>query len=313
MSTGGDSDHPWYPATPANSPDPAYEYLGSEHPGPARKRRLPLVLAGIVAAALIAVVLAVVLPGGGKSAQAAVIASVDNAVASKTARGTLTMDIGSGQLTGTGGGTLDFSNGAMDFNSNMHVPSVDQSLPIHLIYIGGTIYEGLPQISELFPGKFWLSLDLSGLASAAGSNGALDLGGNPAAMLRLLSQQGNKVTPIGSSKIDGVTVDGYKVTFDPAVIQQELGSANLPAWMRGAIEDVNLQNATETVFIDGSAQLRRTTMRVDVNGPSGKSTTVDETFDLSEYGVPVSIAAPPASQVVDFQQFLQQVGSSSNT
>ena len=271
-----------------------------------------MVVAGILVAALSAAVLAVVLPGGGRSAQAAVIASVDNAVASKTARGTLTMSIGSGHLTGNGAGTIDFSNGAMDLNVDVHAASIDQSLPIHLIYLGGTIYEGIPQISELFPGKSWLSLDLSGLARSAGSGGALNVGGNPAAMLRLLSQQGNTVVPLGSSKVNGVAVNGYRVTFDPAAMQRQLSSANVPSWMRTAISQVNLQNATETVYIDSAGQLRRTTMHVEVNAPSGKSASVDETFDLSDYGIPVSIAAPPASQVVDFQQFLQIAGGSSS-
>ncbi|HEX4862921.1 MAG TPA: hypothetical protein VFV02_02540, partial [Acidimicrobiales bacterium] len=198
------------------------------------------------------------------------------------------------------------------FNVDVHAGRIDQSLPIHLIYLGGTIYEGFPQISQLVPGKSWLSLDLSGLSSAAGSGGALNLGGNPAAMLRLLSQQGNNVVPLGSSKVNGVSVNGYRVTFDPAAMQRQLDSADIPSWMRGAISQVNLQNATETVFIDAAGQLRRTTMHVDVNGPSGKSASVDETFDLSDYGVPVSISAPPASQVVDIQQFLQSVGSSSS-
>lgn len=322
MSAGGENDVPWYPAPPANpladrpgigaSTDSAYQYFGSGPPSSQRKRRFPVVLVGIVAAALLAAVLAVVLPGSGRSAQAAVIASVDNAVASKTARGTLTMNLGSGQLTGTGAGTIDFSNGAMDFTVDVHAASIDQSLPIHLIYLGGTIYEGIPQISELFPGKSWLSLDLSGLSNAAGGGGALNVGGNPAAMLRLLSQQGNNVVSLGSSKVNGVSVNGYRVTFDPAAMQRQLGSAEIPSWMRSAISQVNLQNATETVYINPAGQLRRTTMHVDVNGPSGKSASVDETFDLSDYGVPVSITAPPASQVVDFQQFLQGAGSSSS-
>lgn len=322
MSVGGENEVPWYPTPPAGPPadqpgigaptDSGYQTLGGGPPTTPRKRRFPIVLGGIVVAALLAAVLAVVLPGGGRSAQAAVIASVDNAVASKTARGTLTMNIGSGQLTGSGAGTIDFSNGAMDFNVDVHAASIDQSLPIHLIYLGGTIYEGIPQISELFPGKSWLSLDLSGLANSGGSGGALNVGGNPAAMLRLLSQQGNNVVPLGSSKVNGVTVNGYRVTFDPAAMQRQLGSANIPSWMRSAISQVNLQNATETVYVDTAGQLRRTTMHVDVNGPSGKSASVDETFDLADYGVPVSITAPPASQVVDFQQFLQTAGGSSS-
>ena len=331
MSSGGGDEIQWYPAAPVNPgwndpapaptphEGPAYAYLGGPPPTPSRKRRLPVVLVALVAAAVVAVVLVVVAPGGGKSAQAAVIASVNQAVNSKTARGTLTMTIassgnGPARMVGSGTGALDFASGAMDFNLGIHIGNIDQPLSIRVIYLGGTIYENIPQIGELLPGKTWISLDFSGLAKAAsGSGGTLEFGGNPAAMLRLLGQQGNSVVPLGSSKINGVTVNGYRVTFDPASMKSKLDSANIPSWMRDAVNEVNLQNATEEVYIDGSGQLRRTAMHVDVSGPSGKSGSVDETFDLSDFGAPVTISAPPANQVADFQQFLQSIkGASSN-
>ena len=320
-STGGQENIPWYPATPGDGgggpgsrqTEPAYGVFGGGAPVSEKKRRLPVLIGGVLAAAVIAAVLAVVLPGGGKNAQAAVIASVNHAVASKTARANLTMSIDSGKLAGSGAGTIDFANGSMDFNLSVHLQSVDESLPIHLIFLAGTMYEGFPQIAQAFPGKSWLSLDLSGVTNGAGGGGTLNLGGNPAAMLRLLSQQGNNVVSIGTTDVGGVTVTGYRVTFDQAAIQRQLSSGDIPSWMRGAISQVSLRNATETVYIDTSGQLRRTAVHAEVNGPSGQSTAVDETFDLFDYGVPVSVSAPPAGQVVDIQQFLQGLGSSSST
>jgi hypothetical protein len=323
MSDGGDHTQGWGnwtsggpqpspPAEPATAA-PAYGNFGAagaEQPLPGRtKRRLPLLIAGL-AAALIAVLAVVVPYGGAKTPQATVVASVNNAVASKTARASLSMTAGSGQVTGNGFGVIDFSNGAMDMQMNVHVGSAAESLAVHLIYFGGTIYEGLPQVSQLIPGKSWVSLDLSSLLKTVGGGSPLDIGGNPAAMLRLLGEHGNTVVPIGGSNIGGTSVNGYRVDLDPATIEREIASANLPSWMRDAVSQVNLQNATETVYIDSSGRFRRTTTHVTMNGPAGKSFGLDETLDLSNYGVPVSISPPPADQVIDFQQFLQQIQNS---
>jgi hypothetical protein len=338
MSVGGEGNTPWESGwesgTPATSPDPLgtdlqppggpphadvpwyvpgpYETFDTTSPRKRRRRRLPVVIAVAAAIGLIAVLLALIAPGGTRTAQAAVIASVNNAVANKTARATLTMNLNSGQMTGTGSGTLDFANGAMDMTMNMNL--VQESLSVRLIYLGGKIYEQLPQIAALYPGKAWLSLDLSGLAKSAGGSGALDLGGNPSAMLRLLTQQGATITSTGSTEINGVNVKSYAVTFDPSVIEKQISSANIPTWIRDAISQVNFQNISEDVYIDGSGQLRRAVvhMGIAVPGSQQRSVNVEETLDLSDYGVLVSISAPPANQVVDFGQFLNAFGSHSN-
>jgi hypothetical protein len=301
---------PWYPSLQSDAAVQApYEGLGGNPPRSLRRGRLVLVMAMAAATGLIAVILALVVPGGTRSAQAAVIASVNNAVASKTARASMTMNINSGQITSTGSGALDFTNGAMDMTMDMS--SIQQGMTIRVIYLAGKIFEQFPQISQLYPGKTWLSLDLSGLTNVGGGTGALSVGGNPMAMLRLLAQQGANVTPVGNSEIDGVPAKGYAVTIDSAFIDKQISAANVPSWMRQAISNVNFQDAVQTVFIDNSGKLIRDALHMVISIPAAHqpAVTIDETLDLSDYGAPVSITSPPASQVLDFQQFLQSVGS----
>lgn len=335
MSLGGGSDDQfdWEPkmeppipflesGDPDGSPYPSFgesaQYLGFGEgaPPPRRRRRWPIALAATASVGLIALVLALVAPGGAHNAngQAIVIASVNHAVASKTAQATLTMNVNSGQMTGKGNGTIDFTDGAMDLTMQANLPSLHQALTIRGIYLGGTVYEHIAQISELVPGKSWVSIDLSGLNKVPGATGALNLGGNPAAMLRLLSARGATVTPTGTSTVNGVKVNGYTVTIDPAFIEKQISSANLPSWMRDASSKINFRNATETVFIDRSGNLRRDAVHMVIDIPSSQAgpMTMDETLDLSNYGVPVSISAPPASQVVDIQEFLRDTGSQSS-
>jgi hypothetical protein len=300
----------WYPAfQPDSAPFTSDGVFTGARPPARRRGRLLLAVALTAAVGLVATVLAMAIPGGTRSAEAAVVASVNNAVSSKTAHADLTLNMNSGQITATGSGTLDFVNGSMDVSMDMS--SVLQGLTIRVVYLAGKIYEQIPQITQLYPGKSWISLDLSGLANRPGGTGALNLGGNPAAMLRLLTQQGQTVTPVGSSDINGVPVKGYVVSIDPRFIQKQLGSANVPSWMRQAISSVSFQDATETVFIDGSGQLRRYTLHMGLSVPSSHqpSVTIDESLDLSNYGAPVSITAPPADQVVDLQQLLNDAPS----
>ena len=123
--------------------------------------------------------------------------------------------------------------------------AANQQITIQAVYLGGSIYENIPGIDQLVPGKSWVSIDLSSLGvSANQSTGSLGTANNPAAMLRLLTQEGNTVVPLGSSTIDGTTVQGYSVTLNSAAIKKQLADAKLPSWMTSA--SVTWTSATPT-------------------------------------------------------------------
>jgi hypothetical protein len=194
----------------------------------------------------------------------------------------------------------------------MPVSAGGQQLELRLLYLGGTLYEGIPGISQLEPGKSWVSIDLSAISQAArtGSTGSLSATNNPAAMLHLLAQHGNTVTLLGSSMVGGVEVKGYGVTISPAQMRSDLASANVPGWMRQAVSAVNLGALNFKVYVDGQGLLRRETLAMQVTIAS-HPVAMNETLDFSDFGTPVSIKPPPADQVVGFQQFLQDAQNSS--
>ncbi len=151
-----------------------------------------------------------------------------------------------------------------------------------------------------------MSLDLSSLQSAgAQSSSTFSAGDNPTAMLRLLAQQGNTVVPLGSSTVDGTSVQGYAVTLDPAAIKAELANAKLPSWMTAALSQVDIERTSMKVYVDASGLLRRVGFDITESASSAK-VDVDESLDFSDYGAPVSVSAPPADQVASFEQFIQQ-------
>ena len=306
------------PSAPGSWASPLDTYFGQAvttgGPPPRTRRRGALaVAAALVAAVCLAVSLVVALGGGSTpSAAAAVINAVNSSLADKTAHVTLTESVQeAGQdITVNGTGSIDFSQSALDLQASGNVAA--QPLNLELMYLGGTMYLQIPGISRVEAGKSWLSLDLSSIAnqSGGGGAGALGSGGNPTATLQLLAQQGNTVTPIGSSTVDGVDVQGYQVTLSHAAIEAELNKANLPSWIRQAASNVNLGEASYKVYVDGHGLLRRDVFSSHMS-VSAQQATVSAQMDFTNYGAPVNIQAPPANQVVDFSQFLQDAQAAS--
>jgi hypothetical protein len=280
-----------------------------------RFRRRTAVKALSVVMAIVVVVVGVgafLIFGRGKSADAAVSDAVNSALASRTAD----LDIsGSG---GAAGSTFSLSGtGAIDFGQNalqmsLKISGGPEQITEQAIYLNKTIYLNLGnEVGQVLPGKSWLSLDLSQLtqgsaAKSLGNGGSL--GGDPAAALQVLAQNGNKATDLGSSTINGVSVEGYAVQVDPAVIKADLARANLPAWLQEAVKSVRNPNVTYKVYVDGSGQLAPMTTDT-TETVSGMAVNGGVTMDFTNYGAAVNVTAPPAGEVATFQSFLQAAQS----
>jgi hypothetical protein len=276
--------------------------------------RRPWRLVGAVSAvALIALVasLALVL-GGGSSASASVLTAVNSSLANKTADVTVTTTGNSEGIAvnASGTGVVDFTNNAMQLDMSTTVSG--QQIQEKLIYLESTLYESTPDLSQLFPGKSWISVNLSAIekAEGAGAAGSLDSEGNPVAMLRLLAAQGNTITPLGPSTIDGTPVQGYSVSINQNTLHRDL--AKLPSWMRQVTANTDVGAINYKIYIDGQNLLRRTTISMHMSVDS-ISLNMSETLDLTHYGVPFTVTAPPPAQVVTLQQLLQKAAGPSSS
>jgi len=244
--------------------------------------------------------------GTGPSSQAgaAVVKAVDHALGAQSAAVSISEQgsIGPVTLNFTGTGGINFSNNSYQMSLSGQVDG--QSVTIEGIYIGGSVYEGIPQLSQLAPGKSWISLNLSSLAKASQTSETSALGSNPLATLQTMAQQGNTVTPLGTSTVDGQSVEGYSVTFSQAVLNKELHSATLPSWMRTAVSQTSLTSATEKVFINGTTLVQVSTA-TDVNTQASGEAKVSESLDFSDYGTAVVVTPPASSETIPFAQFLK--------
>jgi hypothetical protein len=249
---------------------------------------------------------ALVIFGGGKSASAEVIDAVNSTLGDKTAQITLNESIGTANtaLTGKGTGAIDFTHETLQLQ--MTVSADGQEVPIVADYLGSVIYEKVPGLDQITPGKSWISIDLSSLPSTSSPDPtAQGVGDNPSVMLRMLAQQGNKVVALGPSTLDGVDVNGYAVTVTAANVSEELKNAGFPASVRRSLVGSKAQDINLKVFADHSDLLRSFEFQTTQSTGSSGPINVDETIGFSHYGTPVSVPPPPADQVVSFEQFLQ--------
>ncbi|HUC36772.1 MAG TPA: hypothetical protein VMR97_06580 [Acidimicrobiales bacterium] len=208
---------------------------------------------------------------------------------------TITGVKGAGTITVPATGEVDF--GSQDASITMTVAGV----PVSVISSQGSVFVSIPQVSQLLPGKSWVSVPISSEGSA--SQGALS-GGDPSQMLQILASHGNTVTSIGPSVIGGVDVQGYSVLVDKTAAEAELSGSGLPASVVQAGEQF-LQAVgpiTFKVYVASDNQLSQMDFATSVPGVPGASVSVQLTF--SDFGAPVSISPPPASEVATLQQFL---------
>jgi hypothetical protein len=208
---------------------------------------------------------------------------------------TITGPSGSATSTVSASGDIEFSTGEASLMMTVGGEKIS------VLSSNGSVFISIPQISQLIPGKSWVSVPVSNTSSVAG--GALS-GANPEQMLQLLASQGNVVSRIGSSTVDGVAVDGYEVLINNVAAEAQLSTSGLPASVVQAEEQFlkAVGPIVYKLYVDSDNQLRAMDFAMTVPGTSETSVAAQVTF--SDFGVPVSLTAPSPSAVASWEQFL---------
>lgn len=243
----------------------------------------------------------------------AVLTAIDSTLGAKTADLHLTMLMtvpGKGQITATGDGSMDFGTDAAQLTLGYGGQQGLGNLQITERYVGGTIYMSMPQISTVVPGKSWIEVPVGGSSLAPGSS-------NPASMFQVLQANGDIVTPLGGSIVNGTAVEGYHVVVTQAAIDKRLSEANLPDGIRQAVQGAKGMFSNGgllmDVFVsDTNHMLARMVMDLHMT-IAGQPVTATVTEDTSNFGVPVSVTPPPADQVASYQEFTQAASGLANT
>jgi hypothetical protein len=81
--------------------------------------------------------------------------------------------------------------------------------------------------------------------------------------------------------------------------------------MQSAVSSMAVNSTSEKVFISGDS-LVQVSIASSVSTSTAGTVTLNESLDLSDYGTPVTITAPPAGQVIPFTQFLKLAAATSS-
>ncbi|HEY6427547.1 MAG TPA: DUF2510 domain-containing protein [Acidimicrobiales bacterium] len=213
----------------------------------------------------------------------------------------------------TGQGAFDFPDQTGTLTMNLPIGGQDQSEQI--IEDGGTVYVSLGDLlGQVAPGKSWVSASPGQLSSGGGSSGALGGGvmqwSDPSQMLQQLQASGATVTSDGPTTFDGTAVTEYSVTVPSSAFSKYMGS--LPSSLQGIASGLSLPAMTEKVYIESGNLLRAIDLPYSF-GIMGKSFSMDMQMELSNYGTPVTVTPPPASEVLPYNQFGAIAGNSGNT
>ena len=267
-------------------------------------------------------------------------AAYSTTTGAKTARMSLTTDFSAANAGSsetfheTGDGQVDFARKAI--TETLHAPMA--GLDLTTIKIGQDVYTGLPQsLASGAGGKRWTHIQEP---TSAGSSplGQLLAGtgsaGDPAQVLRLLSAVSSSVTRQGTDSVRGQQSTHYHALIDLARVAAQAGPQAQCAYE----QEQKLVHTPTTlpvdVWLDGQGRLTRVTLHLTMPKlaqgrtggatpstapaqPSGTSAggstsgltmnavtqggTMTMTEEFYDFGAPVSITAPPASQTRTLQ------------
>jgi hypothetical protein len=198
--------------------------------------------------------------------------------------------------------------GVFDFARSRGMVSQQSPVGMTEIFIPPRAYikvPGGPGVS-LPHGKSWIAIDAGmprgpGLASSllGPAGGSTD----PADLLASLTAISSSVTRLGTSAIRGVPVTGLRVNIDPAK-----AAARVPRWERaGFLEYARTLGPGAIpvdVWVDAQNLVRRVTVSLHLLGGAGvpASARLVQATDFYDFGVPVRVSAPPASQIASIPQ-----------
>ena len=213
------------------------------------------------------------------------------------------------------GMTVSFTEaGAFDFAHSRGTLSMSSPMAFTEVFLPPKTYIKMSADGgmSLPKGKSWIALGpgMPGDLAASGLGGALPGpfgggSGNPADLLTSLTAISGSVKKQGTATIGGALTTHYRVNIDLAK-----AAAKLPAWEQASFKEFTQSLGASTipvdVWVDRHNLVRRMREVLPMPGITGtpKGTVLTQTTDFYDFGVPVRVSAPPASQVASLSQLI---------
>jgi hypothetical protein len=188
-------------------------------------------------------------------------------------------------------------------------PSVKMSMSmqgggqdISEIFLGNTIYMKDAALAAELDGKQWAEIDLDKAGGSLGALSSLANTGrneNPATQLSALVAS-KAVTKVGTETVQGQQTTHYSGTLNASqflqngAVTSQLSAAQV-AELKSQLQSAGVTSETIDVWV-GSNSLP---VQEKVVVHSSSTGLMEMTMNLSDWGAPVDVSAPPANEVTD--------------
>jgi len=251
---------------------------------------------------------------GGPSQPGTLTAAVSRTGA-QTARvaATMTMQMGSMSTSFTETGLFDFAHSRGSLSMQQPIGMTELFVPPNVYLKFSSSSSSSSSGPSLPRGKTWVVIS-DGMLGGPGVLGEFSpFGGSadPADLLKSLTGMAGSVKKVGTATMRGVAVTEYQVNIDPAK-----AAARLPSSQRASFRQFAAALGSGAipvdVWVDGQNLVRRIQVSLHLNADSGvpSGARLTESTDFYDFGVPVRVTAPPASQVASLSQMAGSAGNS---
>ncbi len=224
---------------------------------------------------------------------AAVRDAADKTLGAGTSRLEMVINLESGgqSFEMTAKGAFDYAKGTGELSMTLPKSAGGGGEPIRQIITRKAVYmSGIPGI----PTGKWVKIPIDQLN--VGGNSGLS-SSDPSAALEMLRGVSDDVTRVGEDTVRGERTTHYRGTID---IEKAL--ANAPAEARDQVKQYLDQAGTTSVpfdlYVDDEGRLRKMVQHYKLKA-SGKTTAMELTVEMYDYGVKVDVKEPAASTVID--------------
>ncbi len=302
MTRGGQSTHDWSQDASWQTP----QYL--QEPRPPATPAVMGSLAGLIAVLLVISGIGALTVGrgsGAKPTNSSVIAAAQKAtVHAGTAHFSATIALsGPSTFTVTLSGESDFAARSTQMSLSTH--GIEETVRL----IGGVEYYE-SSLLTLPAGTHWIKILPQDLGLSASPASAAS--GDPTEGLQFLGARVGQPMVVGKETVDGAVTTHYSVVLNFETLFAAVGKAESglsPAFAKGfeALKGkVDLTRIPGDVWLDSSGRVRRFSYSLNLQA-GGLGIHELETIDFTDFGAPVHINVPAASDTVPFSAIKDQL------
>ncbi|WP_034270114.1 DUF6612 family protein [Haloechinothrix halophila] len=225
----------------------------------------------------------------------------------KSAHFTMDMNMGTMSATGEGQGLFDGENTKMAMTMNMDMSAMGQgNMAMEMRLLDDTMYMKMPNMPGMDTSKPWIKMDLAQMSALGGVDMSKTMKQNdPTKALEMLKDSGD-ITSTEESDVGGVPATKYTIDVDVEKMMSQYGSGMGKMF---DTQNMKLDALPVEVWISEEQlplkfQMNMGELMNSAMESSGQPMPEGMNFDdahvamtYSDWGEPVTIEAPPASEV----------------